>query len=176
MAGRERAASPEPSKAPSSYRPAIGYRRADSDQERSGIDNEHHHADATRGRHVAGPGGDGPNSDNSPRTAALHSPRAGNVPPVEPRYLRAAPRRRLAAAKATESAPDSKPKAPTGLAERTPNQFAQRRGDPGSRTTTTQELTTILALVDELASLAADLWFAGQLDELAFEPEPDDAD
>jgi hypothetical protein len=37
-------------------------------------------------------------------------------------------------------------------------------------------LTTILALVDELASLAADLWFAGQLDELAFEPEPDDAD
>jgi hypothetical protein len=39
-----------------------------------------------------------------------------------------------------------------------------------------QQMATILALVDELALLAADLWFAGRLDPLPLEPEPDDED
>jgi hypothetical protein len=39
-----------------------------------------------------------------------------------------------------------------------------------------QQTATILALVDELALLAADLWFAGKLDAFPLEPEPDDED
>lgn len=39
-----------------------------------------------------------------------------------------------------------------------------------------EELPAMLALVDELASLAADLWFAGKLDHFSLEEEPPDGD
>jgi hypothetical protein len=39
-----------------------------------------------------------------------------------------------------------------------------------------EELPAMLALVDELASLAADLWFAGRLDDFSLEAEPPDDD
>ena len=73
--------------------------------------------------------------------------------------------------------PHRNAKALTGLAERTTDRIAHPSGaNEASRATTTRELTTILTLVDELASLAADLWFAGKLEHFAFEPEPDDDD
>jgi hypothetical protein len=39
-----------------------------------------------------------------------------------------------------------------------------------------EELPAMLAFVDELASLAADLWFAGKLDHVSLEAEPPDGD
>jgi hypothetical protein len=39
-----------------------------------------------------------------------------------------------------------------------------------------KELPAMLALVDELASLAADLWFAGKLDHFSLAEEPPDGD
>jgi hypothetical protein len=39
-----------------------------------------------------------------------------------------------------------------------------------------RERRAMLALVDELASLAAGLWFAGKLDHFAPEKEPADGD
>jgi len=39
-----------------------------------------------------------------------------------------------------------------------------------------EEQPTMIALVDELASLAADLWFAGKLDDFSLEEEPRDGD
>jgi len=39
-----------------------------------------------------------------------------------------------------------------------------------------EELPAMLALVDELAWLAADLWFAGKLDDFSFEEGPRDGD
>lgn len=41
---------------------------------------------------------------------------------------------------------------------------------------TADQRSAILALVDELAVLAADLWFAGKLDEFPLEEEPADAE
>jgi hypothetical protein len=41
---------------------------------------------------------------------------------------------------------------------------------------TAREQHAIVALVDELASLAADLWFAGKLDAFPPEKEPADGD
>lgn len=41
---------------------------------------------------------------------------------------------------------------------------------------TADQRPAILALVDELAVLAADLWFAGKLDQFPLEEEPADAE
>jgi hypothetical protein len=42
--------------------------------------------------------------------------------------------------------------------------------------TTASDGSAILALVDELAVLAADLWFKGKLDNFSVDEEPPDAD
>jgi hypothetical protein len=59
----------------------------------------------------------------------------------------------------------------TGLRERTVD-----AAPSGVNESPQQQTATILALVDELALLAADLWFAGKLDAFPFEPEADDED
>jgi hypothetical protein len=59
----------------------------------------------------------------------------------------------------------------TGLEERTGDVATS-----GVNESPEQQMATIVALVDELALLAADLWFAGRLDPLPLEPEPDDED
>ncbi len=59
----------------------------------------------------------------------------------------------------------------TGLEERT--------GDvapSGVNESPEQQMATIVALVDELALLAADLWFAGKLYAFPLEAEPDNED
>lgn len=50
----------------------------------------------------------------------------------------------------------------------------RRRAEPAE--VMTEERSAILALVDELAVLAADLWFAGKLDQFPLEEEPADAE
>ncbi len=54
--------------------------------------------------------------------------------------------------------------------------FTRERGGQPPNEAAPQNLAAMLALVDELAALAADLWFAGNLDHFPIDEEPPDDD